>query len=165
MEIRQFSLTWQFLKGNRDYWLLRRGSDWIKYPKPSTARKQTQSHLCYLSSSSSMCWANADHTSGLLDHLGIVHHVNVVHIWPACTTGRSKIGNIKKAKHATLASLGIWPVCTHHPGLLLTTATLWSTPPSLQFLFGLKRSALQEVITCFPPASWPLYRGDFREPL
>lgn len=47
----------------------------------------------------------------------------------------------------------------------LTTATLGSAPSLLQFVFGLKRSAPQNMVACFPSASWPLSGADFREPL
>lgn len=54
------------------------------------------------------------------------------------------------------------PAC---PGLFRTTATLWSTGWLQQLVFGWKRSALHSMVTCTPPASWPLSHGGFRQPL
>lgn len=140
------------------------GRDWIKYVKPSIVRKQTQSRLmCYISSSSRMRWTNAGHR-WTVGSLGCCPPRECCPRRISLQNQKVKSGNIKRAKHGTLASLGTWWICTP-PGLFLTTATMWPTAWLPQFVFGLKRSALQNTATRFSPASWPLSRGDFREPL
>lgn len=50
-------------------------------------------------------------TGGPLDHLGVAHNENVVHIQQSCTTRRSKVGMSEEEWRATLASLHIWWTC------------------------------------------------------
>lgn len=90
-------------------------------------------------------------SSGLSDHLCIVHQVNVVHVWPACTTRRPKVEILKKRQIMLcwLPWASGWSADTQG-AWQLTTATLGSAPSLLQFVFGLKRSALQNMVACFP---------------
>ena len=110
-----------------------------------------------------MCWTNAGH-SWALQSLGYCPPRECCPRVVSLHNQKVRSGNIKRAEHATLASLGIWWICTC-PGFFLTTAILWSTAWLQWSVFGLKRSSLQNRVRCFPPASWPLSRGDLGEPL
>lgn len=126
-------------------------------------RKRTQPHLlCYISSSSRMCWANAGHKWTVGWPVYCSPRECCSHMASLCNQ-KVKSGHVKSVKHAMLASLGTWWICVC-PGFFLTTATLRSTAWLHRFVLGLKRSALQNTVTRFPPASWPQSRGGFREP-